>query len=175
MEITITWEGLLAVGAVGGAILPSSGALVMYFLQDWRKRDLARYVKTYPEKVEFAREVLRIFNETLVKISEKIDGNKLQKSLKKDLLKFRSRAILFASPKTLKLWLDIIDEKNLSKDKWQKLDSFGRLFFSLREDVGLSNKGLTSEQLLKIIIKSSEWEELEKNLGRWKIFRRWRN
>lgn len=88
-------------------------------------------------------------------------SNSANEQPNKELVKFfehfHTNLILWGSPKVINAYLDF---KRHSNDRLQVMDKVDALYRSIREDLGLDTRGLSSRQLVKLYLKDPD--ELDK-------------
>jgi hypothetical protein len=75
----------------------------------------------------------------------------------RELSKFKRDLILWGSPKVINAQLQFEME---SGDTSKTLSAINRLLLAIREDIGLTNKGLSNLELMKLQIKQEDWGKI---------------
>ncbi len=145
--------------AIIGAMATVIGGVLVVIISQWqiRKRNVedshrAKKVAIYQGFLEIASRNLAGSNKN---VAIKAPS---EKELIKYMLNFKTELILWGSPKVIKAYLAF---ESSSTDKGSHtLIHVNNLYLAIREDIGLSNKRLTNNELIKMYL--SDPSEIDK-------------
>ena len=137
--------GLMA--TVGGGLVITSLTQVYTRNRDREEAHRAKKVEIYAQFVELVRRTVAQENEFL-KEPPFQDGE-----LVRELAKFKRDLILWGSPKVISTQLQFEIE---ASESGKALVAVNRLLLAIREDIGLTNRGLNNFELMKLQIKQED-------------------
>jgi len=120
-----------------------------------KSREVAEAHRT--KKIEIYERFLEIANSTILGASKDSSQEPIpQEKLVEHLFKYKTELILWGSPKVINSQLEFQKIVNINGDVFSALNN---LYKAIREDIGLSNKGLNNLQLVKMYL--SDPDELD--------------
>lgn len=138
------------VGAMATVLVGVGGAL--YTQSQIKKREIeeahrARKVEIYKEFLDIAARMMAEGNEN---VSLKPPS---QQELVDFLVGFKTNVVLWGSPKVINAQLNF---QKVSSEGGHVLKAVDQLYKAIREDIGLSNRGLNRHQLVKIYLSNPD-------------------
>lgn len=138
------------VGAMATVLVGVGGAL--YTQSQIKKREIeeahrARKVEIYKEFLDIAARMMAEGNE---KVSLKPPS---QQELVDFLVGFKTNVVLWGSPKVINAQLNF---QKVSSEGGHVLKAVDQLYKAIREDIGLSNRGLKRHQLVKMYLSNPD-------------------
>ncbi|WP_226683976.1 hypothetical protein [Shewanella indica] len=138
------------VGAMATVLVGVGGAL--YTQSQIKKREIeeahrARKVEIYKEFLDIAARMMAEGNEN---VSVKPPS---QQELVDFLVGFKTNVVLWGSPKVINAQLNF---QKVSSEGGHVLKAVDQLYKAIREDIGLSNRGLERHQLVKMYLSNPD-------------------
>ena len=138
------------VGAMATVLVGVGGAL--YTQSQIKKREIeeahrARKVEIYKEFLDIAARMMAEGNEN---VSLKPPS---QQELVDFLVGFKTNVVLWGSPKVINAQLNF---QKVSSEGGHVLKAVDQLYKAIREDIGLSNRGLEKHQLVKMYLSNPD-------------------
>ena len=129
-------------------ILPILGGFIGYFIKSYIDIKNEKNSKVYIER----RDLYQTFVTLILSLNN--ENNILTIDFKNKLNEFYSKYILYASPKVINSFSDYITllNSNNEKDISEKhIDNLSKILIDMRKDLGLNNKNLEGNKILKAI------------------------
>lgn len=138
------------VGAMATVLVGIGGAL--YTQSQIKRREVeeshrARKVEIYKGFLDMVARMISDGNES---VSNKAPS---QQELVDFLIEFKTNVILWGSPKVINAQLNF---QKVSLEEGNVLEAVGQLYKAIREDIGLSNRGLDKNQLVKMYLRNPD-------------------
>ena len=138
------------VGAMATVLVGVGGAL--YTQSQIKKREIeeahrARKVEIYKEFLDIAARMMAEGNEN---VSLKPPS---QQELVDFMVEFKTNVVLWGSPKVINAQLNF---QKVSSEGGHVLKAVDQLYKAIREDIGLSNRGLDRHQLVKMYLSNPD-------------------
>jgi len=145
--------------AIIGAMATIIGGILVVTISQSQARKRAVEESHRSKKVEIYKEFLEIVSRMMASENEQVSIKApTEKELIKYMVGFKSDLILWGSPKVIKAQLDF---ESASVKKMAVIQAANNLYLAIREDIGLSNRGLTNYELIKMYLKDpSEIDEM---------------
>jgi hypothetical protein len=135
------------IGAMATALVGIGGVLLTQ--AQTRKREIAEAHR--PRKVEIYQHFLEMTSRMMTRDNKAVTQRApSEKELADFFVKYKTNVILWASPQVIKAQLRF---ESASSDGENVLFAADRLYLAIREDLGLSNRGLSDRQLIKMYLK----------------------
>lgn len=144
------------VGAASTLLVGVSGAL--YTQAQIQKRGIEEAHRS--KKVEIYKDFLEVIGNVVASHNSNVLPETLtEQELIKFMIKFKTNVILWGDPKVINAYLEF---EKTSKSGGSIIFSIDNLYKAIREDIGLSNRGLDKYQLIKMYLKDpSELDSLD--------------
>jgi len=143
----------ISAAIVGAMATLTAGIVVVVITQRQTKlRDIAEAHRA--TKVEIYKEYLEIVTRLLQSGNEKIKVEPIpEDELIKYLFKFKTQIILWGGPNVIKAEYEF---ERVSREGGPLFKAVDNLYRAIREDIGLSNKGLPALQLVKLYLANPD-------------------
>lgn len=129
-------------------IFPILSGFIGYFIKSYIDNRNEKNSKLYTER----RDLYQTFVTLILSLNK--DNTILTIDFKDKLNEFYSKYILYASPKVINSFSDYISLLNSDNEKdisEQHIDNLSRILLDMRKDLGLNNKNLDGNKILKAI------------------------
>jgi len=145
--------------AIIGAMATIIGGIVVVTISQSQARKRAIEESHRSKKVEIYKKFLETVSKMMAGENKNISIKApTEKELIKYMVGFKSDLILWGSPRVIKAQLDFESASVKNKSVIQAVNN---LYLAIREDIGLSNRGLTNYELIKMYLKDpSEIDEI---------------
>lgn len=150
----------VAAAIIGGMATVIGGTVVVLITQH-QSRKRAAEESHRSKKVEIYKNYLKIVSRMVAGDNKDVPIKApTEKELAKYMVEFKTELILWASPKVIKAQLEFQHAATTEKNMF---DAVNDLHLAIREDIGLSNRGLSSHELVKMYLSDpSELDDLLK-------------
>ncbi|REH40322.1 hypothetical protein DFR26_0522 [Paraperlucidibaca baekdonensis] len=138
------------VGAMATALVGLGG--VLYTQAQIKRRDIEDAHRS--RKVEIYKGFLDVVARVMAKDNKNVSLEPISdQDLVNFLVEFKSNIILWASPKVINAQLNF---EKVSSSDGNSLIAVDQLYKAIREDIGLSNRGLDKHQLIKMYLNDPD-------------------
>jgi hypothetical protein len=154
LSATLTWVKSLEPSVAGAFTTAFIGLLGLLYVQ-WqsKSRDIAESHR--PSKVDIYNTFFGIVERLQDSDKSALSDGEVPDWMKAEFIKLNRGLILWASPGVIRAWLDFRTSAESGKNMLVAVD---RMYQAIRKDLGNSNFGLRTGDLIKISLKDpNEW------------------